>query len=64
MVLFHLGGGQRDVRCHSQSSLGYGIGGIILGGILAIVAIVVLIVGLVMVAQLLGVGGMPAPAAG
>ena len=38
--------------------------GIILGGILAIVAIIVLIVGLVMVAQLLGVGGMPAPAAG
>ena len=47
-----------------KSSLGYGIGGIILGGILAIVAIIVLIVGLVMVAQLLGVGGMPAPAAG
>ena len=47
-----------------KSSLGYGIGGIILGGILAIVAIIVLIVGLVMVAQLLGAGGMPAPAAG
>ena len=47
-----------------KASLGYGIGGIILGGILAIVTIMGLIVGLVMVVQLLGAGGMPAPAAG
>ena len=42
-----------------KASLGYGVGGIILGTILAVVVIAILSAGL-----MLGAGGMPSPAAG